>query len=439
MSVVRKPFHVSIAEELKYKTGIHKDDVHNYDVNSLFQSFGLDEVLLSNIAQTFTNLMWPQGNPSFCETLKSMSLKMVELSFMVMKMIKEGLQVQSKTGKWIDVMLPQDGFVVIIGDILKAWNNARLHIVPHRVVMSREMEKYTFILFTRPKEEKEIVVPHKLVDEKTHPLLLLKLVDQLNYSDMNNGHLPIDGSSNFNNVVSGTSNLRWDGDQDEADPVDTVGPSQDEKTGFTFYEANSIRASTMRVSCCDFSSEGKLLASGGHDKNPSMDHLATSSYDKTIRIWDVENPVYSYRIFTGHSAAVMTVDFHPKMNDLVCSCDGDGEIRYWIINSCARVFRGHTKTVDCVCWDPSGELLASVSEDTVRVWSLGSGSEGECVYELSCNGSKFHACSFELWNMNENKTMTLPAHDGLITALAVSTVNGLVASASHDKFIKLWK
>ena len=47
--------------------------------------------------------------------------------------------------------------------------------------------------------------------------------------------------------------------------------------------------------------------------------------------------------------------------------------------------------------------------------------------------------SLELWNMTENKTMTLSAHEGLIAALAVSTVNGLVASASHDKFVKLWK
>ncbi|KAL2346779.1 hypothetical protein Fmac_000779 [Flemingia macrophylla] len=395
----------------------------------------------------------------------------------------------------------------------------------------------------RKREEAGEMVGSKGEIGEERKMVLLKLVDQLKYSDMNNGHLPIDGSSNFNNVVSGTSNLRvsspdqlWDGDHDEADPLDTVGPSQDEKTGFTFYEANSIRASTMRVSCCDLSSDGKLLASGGHDKkavlwytdsltqkttleghsslitdvcfSPSMDHLATSSYDKTIRIWDVENPVYPYRMFTGHSAAVMTVDFHPNMNDLVCSCDGDGEIRYWIINSCARVFRGgntqvrfqprlgrylaaaaenivsifdvetqaclyflrehtkpvycvcwdpsgeflasgHTKTVDCVCWDPSGEFLASVSEDSVRVWSLGSGSEGECVHELSCDRRKFHACVFhptypsllslELWNMNENKIMALPAHDGLITALAVSTVNGLIASASHENFVKLWK
>jgi len=41
--------------------------------------------------------------------------------------------------------------------------------------------------------------------------------------------------------------------------------------------------------------------------------------------------------------------------------------------------------------------------------------------------------------MNENKTMTLPAHDGLIAGLAVSPVTGFVASASHDKFVKLWK
>lgn len=47
-----------------------------------------------------------------------------------------------------------------------------------------------------------------------------------------------------------------------------------------------------------------------------------------------------------------------------------------------------------MCWDPSGELLASVSEDSVRVWTVGSGSEGECVHELSCNGNKFHSCVF---------------------------------------------
>ncbi|KAF9616816.1 hypothetical protein IFM89_032666 [Coptis chinensis] len=311
---------------------------------------------------------------------------------------------------------------------------------------------------------------------------------------------------------------------DDNDPRDMVGRGMDVSKGFTFSEVGYFRASTNKVVCCHFSSDGKLLATGGHDKkavlwhtdtlkqktsleehsllitdvrfSPSLPRLATSSFDKTVRVWDADNPGYSLRTFTGHSSAVMSLDFHPIKEDLLCSCDGDGEIRYWSINngSCARVFKGgttqmrfqprvgrylaaasdnlvsildvetqacrhslqgHTNPVHSVCWDPSGELLASASEDSVRVWTFGSGSEGECVHELNCNGNKFHSCAFhplyssllvigcyqslELWNMAENKTMTLPAHDGLVAALAVSNVTGLVASASHDRFVKLWK
>ncbi|WOK95788.1 transcriptional corepressor LEUNIG-like isoform X2 [Canna indica] len=312
---------------------------------------------------------------------------------------------------------------------------------------------------------------------------------------------------------------------DDTDPRDVVGRSMDAAKGLPFNEIAAARASTNKVVCCHFSSDGKLLATGGHDKkavlwhadtlklkstleehsllitdvrfSPSMPRLATSSFDKTVRVWDADNPGYSLRTFTGHSASVMSLDFHPSKEDLICSCDGDGEMRFWSINNgnCARVFnkggttqmrfqprqgrylaaaaentifildvetqvrrhslQGHTKHVDSICWNSSGDRLASVSEDSVRVWSLGLGSEAECVHEMSCNGSKFHSCVFhpnyssllvigcyqslELWDMKDNKTMTLPAHDGLIAALAASNVTGVIASASHDKCVKLWK
>lgn len=50
---------------------------------------------------------------------------------------------------------------------------------------------------------------------------------------------------------------------------------------------------------------------------------------------------YSLRTFVGHNATVMSLDFHPIKDDLICSCDGDGEIRYWSINngSYAKVFK----------------------------------------------------------------------------------------------------
>ncbi|PWZ16868.1 Exosome complex exonuclease RRP46 [Zea mays] len=50
-----------------------------------------------------------------------------------------------------------------------------------------------------------------------------------------------------------------------------------------------------------------------------------------------------------------------------------------------RRFESHTKGVDSVCWDPTGEYVVSVSEDTVKVWSL---NDESFMNELSCGGRK---------------------------------------------------
>lgn len=36
--------------------------------------------------------------------------------------------------------------------------------------------------------------------------------------------------------------------------------------GFTFNEVRAIQPSASKVACCHFSSDGKLLATGGYDK-----------------------------------------------------------------------------------------------------------------------------------------------------------------------------
>ncbi|KAK1298168.1 Transcriptional corepressor LEUNIG [Acorus calamus] len=230
---------------------------------------------------------------------------------------------------------------------------------------------------------------------------------------------------------------------DDADPRDTVGRGTDVSKGFTFTEIRSIQASTTKVVCCHFSSDGKLLATGGHDKkavlwhtdslkpksaleehsllitdvrfSPSMPRLATSSFDKTVRVWDADNGGTTQMRFQPRYGRYLAA----AAENLVSILDVETQI-------CRHSLQGHTNPVHSVCWDPMGELLASASEDSVRVWTLGSGNEENLL-------------SLELWNMVENKTMTLSAHDGLIAALAVSTSTGYVASASHDKFVKLWK
>ncbi|XP_017415073.1 transcriptional corepressor LEUNIG_HOMOLOG isoform X5 [Vigna angularis] len=339
----------------------------------------------------------------------------------------------------------------------------------------------------------------------------------------------LDDMEHFGDVGSLEDNVESFLSQDDGDGRDLFGtlkrnPSEhatDASKGFSFSEVSSIRKSNSKVVCCHFSSDGKLLASAGHDKKvvlwnmetlqtestpeehsliitdvrfrPNSTQLATSSFDTTVRLWDAADPTFSLQAYSGHTSHVVSLDFHPKKNDLFCSCDDNNEIRIWNINqySCSRVFKGgstqvrfqprvgqllaaasgslvslfdvetdrqmhmfqgHSADVHCVCWDTNGDYLASVSQESVKVWSLAS---GECIHELNSSGNMYHSCVFhpsystllviggyqslELWNMVENRCMTIPAHECVISALAQSPVTGMVASASHDKSVKIWK
>ncbi|KAM3756319.1 hypothetical protein ACB098_02G103100 [Castanea mollissima] len=339
----------------------------------------------------------------------------------------------------------------------------------------------------------------------------------------------LDDMDHFGDVGSLDDNVESFLSHDDGDGRDLFGamkrnPSEhhaETSKGFSFNEVGSMCKSNSKVVCCHFSSDGKLLASAGHDKKvvlwnmetlqtestpeehsmiitdvrfrPNSTQLATSSFDTTVRLWDAAKPSYVSQPFTGHASHVMSLDFSPKNNEILCSCDANSEIRFWNINqySCTRAFkggsaqvrfqprigqllaaaaekvvsifdvetdrqthslRGHTTDVHSICWDTNGDYLASASQESVRVWSLAS---GDCIHELSPSGNMYHSCVFhpsystllviggyqslELWNLAENKCMTIAAHDCVIAALAQSPLTGMVASASHDKSVKIWK
>ncbi|KAF3792623.1 Transcriptional corepressor LEUNIG [Nymphaea thermarum] len=121
---------------------------------------------------------------------------------------------------------------------------------------------------------------------------------------------------------------------------------------------------------------------------------------------------------------------------------------------CESFLKGHGKDVRSICWNWDGKVLASVSEDCVRVWPM-TAKRGESSHKLRSNGNKFQSCVFhpahthvlvvsgyqsiELWDIVADRVVTVAAHDGLIAGLAQSRVTGMIATGSHDKCVKLWK
>ncbi|XP_060191164.1 probable 2-oxoglutarate-dependent dioxygenase AOP1 [Lycium barbarum] len=198
--------------------------VGQYPQVPLYESMGIDDANIPDKAEKLTQILWPQGNHTFCKTIQSYSEQLSELDQTIRRMILEslgvanymdehmnstnyllrvmkykgpqssetklglnahtdknivtilyqnqvnGLEVLTKDGQWINVDPTPDTFTVMIGDSLNAWANGRLHSPYHRVMMTGNEARYSVGLFSIPKAGYMIKAPEELVDEE-HPLL----------------------------------------------------------------------------------------------------------------------------------------------------------------------------------------------------------------------------------------------------------------------------
>ena len=213
------------------------------------------------------------------------------------------------------------------------------------------------------------------------------------------------------NVTTGTQ--RWE--QGVGNPIHAVAlPSHDPH--FIAYGGGVNYDIRMRYSA-DGGWRGEVSGHTGHVYSlafkPNSYVLASGSFDKTIRLWNVGNNNRRHvRTLRGHTDVVHSVAWSPDGRTLA-SASFDGTVRLWNPNNGINfaVLRGHTEAVTCVAWSPDGRILASGSwDETIR-----------------------------LWNPDTHGTRrVLRGHTGYVYTLAFHPNGQTLASGSSDNTIRLW-
>ncbi|HKV10684.1 MAG TPA: AAA family ATPase [Thermoanaerobaculia bacterium] len=119
--------------------------------------------------------------------------------------------------------------------------------------------------------------------------------------------------------------------------------------------------------------EGHSLGVLGLALSPGGTRLASWSYDRTVRVWDLSE-MRLLSTLTGHSGAVLACAFLADGRRLV-SGSADRTMRLWMASTGDEldVFEGHERAVRCLAIEPrkgdQPQRIASGSDDrTLRIW-----------------------------------------------------------------------
>lgn len=234
----------------------------------------------------------------------------------------------------------------------------------------------------------------------------------------------------------------------------------------TGLEWATLRGHTASVEAVAFAPNGRMLATASFDRlvklwdvappgDPRRAIDSITGYDGAARLWDTGTAKERLTL-RGHTGPILCVTFSPCGN-YVATAGYDGEVRLWATydGRCVSVLQGHTSMVHSLAFSPSGVTLASGGSrpdhtGEVLLWDLTkcevrrklNGHDGPVLaLAFDPEGRRLATASFDhtvkLWDVH-GVLRTLQGHTGEVIALAFSRDGKTLVSGSQDQTVKVW-
>jgi WD40 repeat protein len=180
--------------------------------------------------------------------------------------------------------------------------------------------------------------------------------------------------------------------------------------------------------------------------SPDGETIASSSYDKTIKLWHLKTGTL-IKTLTGHHSWVRAIAFSPDGETLVSGggaldTQTDTNIHLWSFNTgkSTRVISGNPNPINFVAFTPDGNNLLAASETNIKVINSSSGQlirsqnnnsvAGIKAIALSPEGTSFVTTSLDasvkLWQFSDGKllkTLVPPAKNQNLDQSYPSTIS----------------